>query len=825
MANFLETQPRRYNDYVGMPVDTYSAVGMYKQAMYEQGVQQIQTALSTVAGLDVARPVDKQYLESKVNEVTSKINSIAGGDWSNKNLVSKATGIASSVAKDQYVQDAIYSAAAIKELAASQKALKEKNPELYPVSAEWYDSQELQRYMSSNKIGDRYGGPKEATRHFGVKRDEDIRKALKELHPSIIQTVDESGKYTYTYDKTTTVTPEQIQNVVMGVIGSNPEFQKSMQIDASFSYKDADVTDLIKSIPDKKALVENQLATTNKNIDDIIAANPSMSVSEKEKLLEQKAKNEEKTKERLADYDNWVKEAQSGNVNRINSLKQMNFFDNMLNGYISNFQQFSRETEIKDNIVTKAQLDWIKAGLDPETGLPPTPGSKYYSYAQGLKKEGKEKPNTEGLSTIPATGEANKMQDVPTLEAHIASLEEANTTLYNNFAKDIALKNNLTPDQVKKYMDTQAENFRNGKPVDKDYLQYYKKQQDNTAIITANKEVIMEANKLAENSVPTKNIPNKIIKGTNEVINYSDNNLIKTLYDFDKLVGEQAMSDEAIESTLLSNIGVMTKQINYFVGTAGKGRYYNDHAAAKVLTKFKNNPYYNKLKALVEKGYISTASEIFEPINKIHYKQEEIKNNYIKSRMNTVTGVTMSLSENSDEQKITNSIISTAYSTEDLKKKGVKIPSNINATGVYRDPSTGEIYTTFTSGLNTDKQVNTIKLPSGTTLNFLPPMGAYDKIKTAIEISPNQKSTPLVTSNGKVTYKVGKMGDSYYAQIQINGLWENLSFIGSSDLGTVIEQIETAANNKKLENLGPKETAKMVVTLLNPITEPEKDQK
>ena len=179
MANFLETQPRRYNDYVGMPVDTYAAVGMYKQAMYEQGVQQIQTALSTVAGLDVARPVDKQYLESKVNEVASKINSIADGDWSNKNLVSKATGIASSVAKDNYVQDAIYSAAAIKQLEASQKALKEKNPELYPVSAEWYDSQELQRYMSSNKIGDRYGGPKEATRHIGTYRDwETDRKSV-----------------------------------------------------------------------------------------------------------------------------------------------------------------------------------------------------------------------------------------------------------------------------------------------------------------------------------------------------------------------------------------------------------------------------------------------------------------------------------------------------------------------------------------------------------------------------------------------------------------------------------------------------------------------
>lgn len=798
MANWADTRERRYNDYVGMPVDTYAAVGMYKQGMYEQGIQQIQTALSTVAGLEIARDVDKNYLNSKVSEVTSKINNIGGGDWSNKNLVSKATGIATTVAKDQYVQDAVYSTAALKQLSSSQKELKEKHPELYPVSAEWYDSQELQRYMSSNELGDKYRGPKEATRHFGKQRDESIRAALKELHPSIVQTVTPSGEYTYTYDKTTTVTPEQIQNVVMGVIGSNSEFQKSIQIDSSFSYKDADVTDLIQTIPGKKALIENQRIDADKNIDDIIAANPQMSSADKQKLLDQKASNQKAVEARLAEYDNIVEKAKAGDIDQINSLKQMNFSDNMLNGYIANFKQFSRETDVKENIVTKAQLDWIRAGLDPETKLPPTPGSKYDAYARSLKK------NADGssmglISSTPATGEANKMQDIPTLETHIASLETTNNDLYNSFIGDLKLKNNYSQEQAQAYMDAQAENLRSGKPADKDYVQYYKRQQENTAIITANREVIMEANKKAEEGAPVKNLGIKKIDGLTFAVDYSNNAFISLV--------EKIKNDAKTE--------LEAEGIRFGKDVGGLNDFALSKKIKETISKYHNNPYYKFVKEMSDKDFTTQYDKITNPVKSQLSQQEKIKNEYIKNRINTVTGVSMTIPENSDEQKSINNSIIEAYDREDLSREGISVPDNISATGVYRDPATGDIYATFSSGKTGSKTVQTKKLPAGTVIASLPPVSSYEKIRTAIEISPYKKTTPLVTSNGKINYKVGKMGDSYYAQIQINGLWNNINPIESNDIGTVIEQLERAANNPLVKDLPPKEAASAVVRLLN----------
>ena len=820
MANFLETQPRRYNDYVGMPVDTYAAVGMYKQAMYEQGVQQIQTALSTVAGLDVARPVDKQYLESKVNEVASKINSIADGDWSNKNLVSKATGIASSVAKDNYVQDAIYSAAAIKQLEASQKALKEKNPELYPVSAEWYDSQELQRYMSSNKIGDRYGGPKEATRHFGKQRDEDIRKALKDLEPSITTQIGPNGKYTYTYDKSTIITPEQIRTVVDGVIASNPEYQKSLAIDGAFSYKDANTKELLTSVNE---IANQELAYYDKSIDELQnfkTKNPQLSIASEEYQKYygpngELAKLETAKKEKIQYYLNLNDEIINNNLNTISSVKQSLFRNKLMLGYVANFQKQQVEREIKENIdavkTEEFALKYINAGLDPDTKQPPLPGSKYYGWKVGA--DGKSNPSSS--STIPMAGTANTTDTYSELDTEIQNYSKSLDSLDTEFKLQYSKKYDKDFAQADLYIQEQEKRLQNGQDVDPDYLSYKKERERISVLASAFGELKIEANKLAENSVPTKNIPNKTIKGTNEVIDYSDNNLINTLYEFDKLVGEQAVSDEAVESTLISNIGVKANQINYFVGTAGKGHYYNDHAAAKVLTKFKNNPYYNKLKALVEKGYISTASEIFEPINKIHFEQSRIKDEYIKKRIGTLTPTGKTFEKGSSEEKAAASVV--LNSIPRTNKEKVNIPQDVQALSVYRDPVTNQTKIDYASGPENARVKATQIIPDNSSLAFLPASSNYDYLRTAIDTSPTNKTTSLTTSNGKITYRIGKntIGGTYYVQVKYGEDWKTLSKLDRQDIGSLYETIEQYSKIPELKSLPAKQATELLINTAN----------
>ena len=60
----------QFNPYVStLPVEAMVKVGMEKQRRYDEGVQKIQSKIDQVAGLDIMKDVDKNYLQSKLDEL------------------------------------------------------------------------------------------------------------------------------------------------------------------------------------------------------------------------------------------------------------------------------------------------------------------------------------------------------------------------------------------------------------------------------------------------------------------------------------------------------------------------------------------------------------------------------------------------------------------------------------------------------------------------------------------------------------------------------------------------------------------------------------
>ena len=111
MASFTD-QIMQFNPYVQqLPVEAMAQVGMYKQQKYEEGVQKVQSYIDNVAGMDVIRGVDKQYLQSKLNSLGGKLKSVAAGDFSNFQLVNSVGGMATQIVKDPTVQGAVQSTA------------------------------------------------------------------------------------------------------------------------------------------------------------------------------------------------------------------------------------------------------------------------------------------------------------------------------------------------------------------------------------------------------------------------------------------------------------------------------------------------------------------------------------------------------------------------------------------------------------------------------------------------------------------------------------------------------------------------------------------
>ena len=111
MASYKDIIPK-FNPYIQQrPVEAMMKVGVYKQQRYDEGVQKIQESIDNIAGLDVVRDVDKQYLQSKLNQLGSQLSMVAGGDFSNFQLVNSVNGMTNQIAKDPNVINAVSNAA------------------------------------------------------------------------------------------------------------------------------------------------------------------------------------------------------------------------------------------------------------------------------------------------------------------------------------------------------------------------------------------------------------------------------------------------------------------------------------------------------------------------------------------------------------------------------------------------------------------------------------------------------------------------------------------------------------------------------------------
>ena len=123
MASYLDNIPT-FNEYVEQrPQDEMLKVGLFKQQRYEEGVQRIQKSIDNIAGLDVVRDVDKKYLQSKLNSLGSQLSGVAGGDFSNFQLVNTVDGMTNQLVKDPNILNAVGSAAKYRKQLENQEKI------------------------------------------------------------------------------------------------------------------------------------------------------------------------------------------------------------------------------------------------------------------------------------------------------------------------------------------------------------------------------------------------------------------------------------------------------------------------------------------------------------------------------------------------------------------------------------------------------------------------------------------------------------------------------------------------------------------------------
>lgn len=156
MASYTD-ESLKFNPYVSqLPVEAMVKVGMYKQQKYDEGVQKIQGYIDNIAGMDVARDVDKQYLQSKLNELGNSLKYVAGGDFSNQQLVNSVGGMATQIGKDANVQNAVSSTARFRKEQANMEAAQKAGKS--SVENEWWFNSGVNEWLSSKDVKTSYTG-------------------------------------------------------------------------------------------------------------------------------------------------------------------------------------------------------------------------------------------------------------------------------------------------------------------------------------------------------------------------------------------------------------------------------------------------------------------------------------------------------------------------------------------------------------------------------------------------------------------------------------------------------------------------------------------
>lgn len=181
MASFTD-QISQFNPYVQqLPVEAMVQVGMQKQAQYDQGVEKIQSYVDNIAGLDVIKPIHKQYLQSKLNELGSKLKTVAAGDFSNAQLVNSIGGMTTQIVKDPTIQNAVYSTQKIRKVQNDMEAAKKAGKA--SVENDWWANTQINSWINDGDAKSTFDG--EYTEYIDIdKKLRDLASKLKDAENS-----------------------------------------------------------------------------------------------------------------------------------------------------------------------------------------------------------------------------------------------------------------------------------------------------------------------------------------------------------------------------------------------------------------------------------------------------------------------------------------------------------------------------------------------------------------------------------------------------------------------------------------------------------------
>jgi len=361
MASFTDTVPQ-FNPFVDqLPIDAMVKVGTYKQQKYDEGITKIQGYIDNIAGLDIMKGIDKEYLQSKLNELGNNLTKVAGGDFSNFQLVNSVSGMANQLIKDPSIQNAVSSTAhyrnEVKRMDEAKKQGKsDKNNEDY-----FYN--DANKWLTDNKVGSSFSD--------SFVEHTDIMKAIREnvsaagIDSKYIEQVyetDDKGNILRDKDnhpiparvmatETLDTNAEKVKAIVANVL-SQGNVQQQINIDGWATTRNVPVKSIYETFTNDFNARETRNSQDLMLLQAQIDSN-NLTTEEKDAVIAQqniiKESQESDRKKILALRDKAVSDPEQFKID----YYQDGYTTNLING----FTTIKSKKEIKDSPLTKV-LQW-----------------------------------------------------------------------------------------------------------------------------------------------------------------------------------------------------------------------------------------------------------------------------------------------------------------------------------------------------------------------------------------------------------------------------------------------------------------------------------
>lgn len=512
MASFTDKSPQ-FNPYIQqLPVEEMAKMGMLKQEQYNQGYQKIQTSVDNVAGLDIVRDVDKQYLQSKLNQLGDNLKEVSAGDFSNFQLVNSISGMSDKMAKDNNIINAVSSTNAYKKGIAEMNAA---NKEGKGSPSNDYDFKKgASAWLNSNSVDDTFNGSYQPYTDYkkhslevikSLTKDESITDKAFHYDDKGQLVIDDSVVRT----KLAGISPEKIQQALM--VGLTPADFKQMEIDGKYQYSNLEGENFFKAVSDNykekfDAFSAQKEVLTN-------AIDSTTDVGQKSRIQEQILSLDNTLKGITSEYEGISKTFESGDADSAKArLHTSNFISGFSRAFSFTETSQTQEANPLADIAMRRDIknqDWQKFKLQyeqDEKQFATNIELKQQELALKSQENDLKKQELEGYGGLPTSV---PQEDLPkrTLAKVVSDTDAMSKTVEDS---DVLFTKQQGKD--KKWLDQQREAWiNNPSSVDPIIAYHFNNTEANRRTVDSNKTMIGQLNKEADEKFGS--IYSKIPKG------------------------------------------------------------------------------------------------------------------------------------------------------------------------------------------------------------------------------------------------------------------------------------------------------------------------